>query len=59
MFDWFFCFREHHLKSILFDQSSGYNYLTNPSNEQACFWALRTLVNRCISSNNNNYLNEL
>ncbi|CAF1077965.1 unnamed protein product [Rotaria sordida] len=51
--------KEHHLMSILFQQSSGYNYLIDQSNdERACFWAFRTLVHRCISSTNRTYINE-
>ncbi|CAF4475548.1 unnamed protein product [Rotaria sp. Silwood2] len=51
--------KEHHLMSILFQQSSGYNYLIDQSNdERVCFWAFRTLVHRCISSTNRTYINE-
>lgn len=51
-------FREYQLKSILFDQCSGYDYLIEQSNEHACFWGLRTLVHRCLSSNDKT-INEL
>ena len=54
-----FIFREQHLKPILFDQSSGFTSLIEQSDQSACFWALRTLVCRCISSNHMNYLNPL
>ncbi|CAF0993019.1 unnamed protein product [Adineta steineri] len=50
--------KEHNLKSILFDKTSGYNYLIDQSNKRACLWALRTLVSRCVLSNNKNSLNE-
>ncbi|CAF3455022.1 unnamed protein product [Rotaria sp. Silwood1] len=51
--------KEHHLISILFEQSLGYNYLSDQSNdERACFWAFRTLVRRCASATNRTYINE-
>ncbi|UJR15570.1 hypothetical protein I4U23_002508 [Adineta vaga] len=51
--------KEPHLKSILFDKSSGFDYLITQSNELACFWAMRIFVGRCLSSHERNYMNEL
>lgn len=58
-FVFFGCSRENNLKSILFQKTSGYNYLIDQSNAQACFWACRTIARRCISSNKKIYLTEL
>ncbi|CAF5011973.1 unnamed protein product, partial [Rotaria magnacalcarata] len=51
--------KQQHLNSVLFDRSSGYKYLINQSNEQACFWAFRALVRRCMGANSSTYINEL
>ncbi|CAF3550619.1 unnamed protein product [Rotaria socialis] len=50
--------KQQHLNSVLFDRSSGYKYLINQSNEQACFWAFRALVRRCMGANSSTYINE-
>lgn len=51
--------KHQNLQSILFDRCSGFRYLINPSEKQASFWALRTLVNRCLASRHSHYLDEL
>ena len=51
--------KTHHFQSILFDRSSGIHYLIDPSNINACLWALRILTNRCLASRYSNYIDEL
>ena len=51
--------KTHNYQSVLFDRSSGLRYLIDPSDQQACFWALRSLTNRCLASRYSNYLDDL